>query len=329
MFEILNKNSKKLMYAIISLISLISVIIFLSTIKSQNRKFNENLIKSASVLFLSNLEKLNNNNVNKDRIMPFKIVYESLENENSKIYFDSDSNTLKVIPNYDLEEIINHFAIYTKESNSTIISNNLPKINIHRCINIYILIDNNKNIEDYNDTISLINKINANKSIFIKFLFYNGNSDLEKNINFYENLKTMNSKNLFDDLNDEGIIKLIIHDSNETQIKTFYNKEINNNIYSLNFKQNLNAEFIEYLINLENVDKRIKSQIKDQQVLDEVLKIYNSPNFIFSNMLASTLKNLEKLNKIFGLYENIRTIEEIKEKVLLLFISSLILFNLV
>jgi len=325
MLETFNKSSKKLMYAIICLISLFSIILFLSTIKSQNRKFNENLIKSAFVLFSSNLENLNKKDENK--IWPFKIVNESLEN--GQIYYDSNSNTLKINSN-QIMGTLNHFAIYEKESNSTNISNMLPKINIHRCINIYILIDSKRSIEEYKDTVEIINKIKARKSIFIKFLFYNGKIEIEKNTNFYEELKSMNSKNLFDDLNDEGILKLIIHDSKskEAQLKSFYNKDINNDIYSFNFKQGLNVELLENLINLESIDKKIKSNIKDSKVLSEVLKIYNSPSFIFCNMMASTLKNLEKLNKIFGLYENIRTLDEIKDKVIIIHFS-LILFNLV
>jgi hypothetical protein len=204
----------------------------------------------------------------------------------------------------------------------------LPKINIHRCINIYILIDSRKSIEEYNNTVQIINKIKSRKSIFIKFIYYYGKIEIDKNPNFYEELKSMNSKNLFDDLNDEGILKLIIHNSKETRLKSFYNKDINNDIYSFSFEQNLNKELLENLIDLESIDKNIKGNINDSSVLFEVLKIYNSPSFIFCNMMASILKNLDKLNKIFGLYENIRTLEEIKDNVLIIYFS-LTLFNLV
>lgn len=54
-------SPKKLFYLSVSIISVISLFILLLTIKSNNRKFNPNLISTAKSLFVSHLEKLNSN----------------------------------------------------------------------------------------------------------------------------------------------------------------------------------------------------------------------------------------------------------------------------
>ncbi len=54
-------SPKKLFYLSVTVISIISLFILLITIKSNNRKFNPNLISSAKSLFISHLEQLNSN----------------------------------------------------------------------------------------------------------------------------------------------------------------------------------------------------------------------------------------------------------------------------
>ena len=52
-------NPKKIFYLSICLISLISGMIFLITIKSSNRKFNQNLLTNANTFYINYLKELN------------------------------------------------------------------------------------------------------------------------------------------------------------------------------------------------------------------------------------------------------------------------------
>ncbi len=58
-FSNLLKTPKKLFLFSVCIVSIISLLILLITIKSSNRKFNPNLISSANTLFVNHLEKLN------------------------------------------------------------------------------------------------------------------------------------------------------------------------------------------------------------------------------------------------------------------------------
>ena len=62
MLDKIFKSSKKIFYIFIFFVSIISLVIFLISIKSNNRKFNQNLITSTITLFSGHLENLNKNN---------------------------------------------------------------------------------------------------------------------------------------------------------------------------------------------------------------------------------------------------------------------------
>ena len=57
-----------------------------------------------------------------------------------------------------------------------------------------------------------------------------------------------------------------------------------------------------------------KKLITNTNTIKELEKLFNSKKIREHILLIATLRNLEKLNKIFSLYETIKTIENVKEK---------------
>ena len=72
-------------------------------------------------------------------------------------------------------------------------------------------------------------------------------------------------------------------------------------------------------LDIKLLSRRIKNLIQQNEqknFLDELIKIENSNQVKIANLFIASIENLEKLNKIFSLYESIRSIEKIKEKVI-------------
>ncbi len=85
-------NPKKIFYLSICLISLLSGIIFLITIKSNNRKFNQNLLTNTKTLYLNYLKELNNEifenfdlNLNKEISRDVLLILKEIAGNNTNI----------------------------------------------------------------------------------------------------------------------------------------------------------------------------------------------------------------------------------------------------
>jgi len=396
-------NPKKIFYISICLISLISGMIFLLTIKSNNRKFNQNLLVNANTLYINYLKELNketfeNFDLNASEkeipkdvflilkelagiyqiksyighkyLFPFKLIIVNKKIEKTtKFSLDisnDNSHGIQILTIFiDIfsikkEEmnlvfnILSKFAVYekledkTKQTNISVSGNNnsinnpisynyypiVNHINIYKHINLFIL-TNPKDSKTNNEKIVKYFKSNferlgtfSNLNLYIKNLYFKSDkgkkeSDLKNDI-LYKQLKEINSKQVFEELNDENSISIIINDDPSGEsLEIYYNKDINKEIYSFDF-ENLEKSsnfhrILEKLILINNLNREIKDLISGYPHVDLLFKIMNlnnTPSVNFAKLFVTSLDNLEKVNKIFGLYESIRTIEKIKDKVI-------------
>ena len=377
--------------------------IFLLTIKSNNRKFNQNLLVNANTLYINYLKELNketfeNFDLNASEkeipkdvflilkelagiyqiksyighkyLFPFKLIIVNKKIEKTtKFSLDisnDNSHGIQILTIFiDIfsikkEEmnlvfnILSKFAVYekledkTKQTNISVSGNNnsinnpisynyypiVNHINIYKHINLFIL-TNPKDSKTNNEKIVKYFKSNferlgtfSNLNLYIKNLYFKSDkgkkeSDLKNDI-LYKQLKEINSKQVFEELNDENSISIIINDDPSGEsLEIYYNKDINNEIYSFDFK-NLEKSsnfhrILEKLILINNLNREIKDLISGYPHVDLLFKIMNlnnTPSVNFAKLFVTSLDNLEKVNKIFGLYESIRTIEKIKDKVI-------------
>jgi hypothetical protein len=227
--------------------------------------------------------------------------------------------------------IINKFAVFEKNSNDSNLNNSTitmkyspiySRINVYKHINLYFLLKDDEEVSQ--ETLDKIKEVKINSiNIFVKYLYYNYKSkrDIIRSEDFYSDLKSCNPYLTFEELNDEDSINIILHNNNKDdnkQIHAYYNKDINNDIYSFNFEHNLSEELLFNIINLRIINVDIKSLFNSNIPIEEIIEINNSESVNFAKLLVTSLTNLEKLNKIFPLYESIKTIENVKEKVFIL-----------
>lgn len=345
------KSPRKILFVAVCLISVISAFIFLITLKSNNRKFNQNLLSNTLSLYTSHLEMgsvINEKVKLLDNILlPFKVVF--LDDKSSKIKYQYLENENKLMINkgldheFELEnilQIIKNFGVFEKGSsissdnkNQNLTSNSVlnpspiisSKINFYKHINLFFLVhpEEEKNEYQHPNYLKIIKQLKLPKqmNIYMKFLIYDKFKGVINADDFYKDLKNYNSKIVFEELTDESSLNILLlndkkrFDSKESsfEIDVFYNKDINNDIYVFPFKQSFNVNMLEKIINTRMLPNEIK-ELVPSDFLDTLITLYNSKNVIYSKMLIESLYNLEKINRIFPLYESIRTIENVKEK---------------
>ncbi len=281
--------------------------------------------------------------------MPFKLNVFNEENQIETFLYNEINNEvtlnthrLSEIELKNIFGILRRFSLYEDKINDNkIVTNALPShekskssnftvsssfenTKIYKHISIWFLVHQDKNLEKYQN---LFTKDESNKyfnyisektgmQIFIKFLFYDKIKGVENSDNFYGDLKKYNSKLTFEELNDEEYINIIIMDQNNSQSKVniYFNKDINSDIFFLNIENNFSSEF-EQILYTKILPQEIKELIMNETILNQVIKINNSNSVKFCRLMTESLDNLEKINKIFNLYETIRTIDHVKEKV--------------
>jgi len=268
---------------------------------------------------------------------PFKINF--IQNTNIKVFnfnYNEKKNELN-FENFDLlneEEynktlfpILDLFSINTNSSQSINITleNNIGKIPVYRTINVYFIKDELYDKKRYDNMISFINEyfqnnlFNSNLKLIIKYITYKNKIPFEENQSLYSSLKEKNSKLFFDELNDKEIINIILYDKINKELKyPIYNQDLSSFIFFFDFKKFKKNDFSK-LINLISLTKIIpsylfKKLITNTNTIKELEKLFNSKKIREHILLIATLRNLEKLNKIFSLYETIKTIENVKEK---------------
>ena len=334
------KHSKQTYYILVCLIAGVSVYLLLINLRSDNRKFNQNLLTNSFNLYSNYMENLNKeNNFEKivgqlekygadtnDKlskpILPFKLSISSGDknlkyvNEENTLYYNLDN--IGSIQIKSLTKIINKFSIYSKDKSGSMIISDI-KIPLYNHITLYFLVHEEQDLTEYNKYFNQLRNLSEKfkLNIYIKFLFYDKFNGVESPEDFYKDLKYYNSKSTFDELINEESINLLIYDNKKIEINTYYNKDINNDIYSFNFEDNFNENFLTNLINVKLLDIDLKLFMKSNLpigIISEFIEINNSDSFYFHRLLAKSFDHLFKINKIFSLYESIRTIEYVKDR---------------
>jgi hypothetical protein len=314
-------------------------------------------------LYSTELSNINFGTALNNVLLPFSINFITDEKGNDlSIKYDSEKNILNIIFNknsyseQELSELINiisKFSILEKikieKQNSTNDANTnisnkklitylpteyLNNTKIYKSINIWLLTQE--------ETIDKIDQISENLfrnliisqlqqsgiSIYVKYLFYQ-TRDVKNVKDFYSELKKLNGKNVFEELNDENSINLILNDDKENFGEIYNNKDINNDIYNFDF-ESLNipkgVELISDLVFIRTLHddlknsftERINNLPKKMDILREIVAINNSDAVNFYKYLIISLNDLEKVNKFLPNYETIRTFDKVKEKVIFL-----------
>jgi hypothetical protein len=336
----LTRFFKKSLYSSIIILGIVAILTFLFTIKPNKKLFNVNLVNSVRSLYIEHLKtnysvkSLKNLNSfdtlinssyisHEDLVLPFSIEIDQSETQDAlpKIDYDETRNLLRINPSkfndeefQNLLSILNNFSLLN--NNSTLLNDNKVFSPIFfKHINLYFLVHEEDDLLQYNKKVlENLNKFQSDLPLYVKFLFYDKFGGVINRDSFYEDLKTYNSKITFEELQDENYLNLIIYNNTEDKLISYYNKALKKDIWSFNIN-NLSSPSLDRIISISSLPNSIKNLINSEEVLIALLKIVNSCNFQYSNILSYALNKIEKINKIFSLYETIRTNEKVKEKV--------------
>ncbi len=296
------------------------------------------------VKYIKSISKLDKQLSIKENITMYTYPFEIKFEEDSKKKFDLKFNQthnilyLKNIDNLSKEEyndslfknFFSKFALsinYSLNANETLtnIKNNLP---IYRTVNIFIWIPDTemkstKKYQNYIETIikegSFLQKIGP---IVIKFIIYNSKNGVRNNKDLYTDVKLLNSKRLFNELNDEDLFNIHLLNEKNQKINTYFNEDLNSFIFALDFNKNINKKVFEYItkylqfLNLFNKKQSLLSaSYMNNNIFNELIKLFTHPENIVHLKFLAAMNNIEKISRIFPLYESILTVNKVKEKI--------------
>ena len=296
--------------------------------------------------YVKNIDKLGKElNIKENITMytyPFDIQFIEDENKKFNLIFNQKENILYLHninsiskEEYDeslFSDFLSKFGLSinsTFNANETLVNikNNLP---IYRSINIFIWIpdtemEKTKKYYNYIDTIqketSFLNSIGP---IIVKFIVYDSKNGIKNNQDLYIDIKNYNGKRLFDELNDADLFNIHIFNEKETndKISTLYNDDLNSFLFGINFDKNINKKIfihiVKYLqfLNLFPRKKNIFSaSYMNNNILNELIKLFNHPYNMNHLKFLAIMNNIEKISRIFPLYESILTIDKVKQKI--------------
>ena len=296
--------------------------------------------------YVKNIDKLGKElNIKENITMytyPFNIQFIEDENKKFNLIFNQKENILYLHninsiskEEYDeplFSDFLSKFGLSinsTFNANETLVNikNNLP---IYRSINIFIWIpdtemEKTKKYYNYIDTIqketSFLNSIGP---IIVKFIVYDSKNGIKNNQDLYIDIKNYNGKRLFDELNDADLFNIHIFNEKETndKISTLYNDDLNSFLFGIDFDKNINKNIfihiVKYLqfLNLFPRKKNIFSaSYMNNNILNELIKLFNHPYNMNHLKFLAIMNNIEKISRIFPLYESILTIDKVKQKI--------------
>ena len=300
------------------------------------------------VKYIKSLSKLDKKLDIKENITmytyPFEIKFIDDEKTKDKfdLTFDKKNNILllKNIENLSEEEyndslfndFLSKFALSINSSfsaNETLsnIKNILP---IYRSVNIFIWIpekqmQSTRLYEAYIEKIIkegyFLEKIGP---VVVKFINYNSKNGISKNKDLYTDVKLLNSKRLFNEINDNDLFNIhLLNEKNEnSKINTYFNEDLNSFIFGLDFDKNINTKILiyitKYMYFLNLFDRKqnlLSASYMNNHILNELIKLFNHPDNMKHLKFLASLNNIEKLSRIFPLYESILTVNKVKEKI--------------
>ena len=274
---------------------------------------------------------------------PFEIKYTEDEKSNKfDLIFDKKANILylKNINNLSEEEFsdslfkdfLSKFALNINSSfnaNETLanIKNDLP---IYRSVNIFIWIPDfemDKTRKYYNYIDKLFKEVSFLESIgqiIVKFIIYNSENGIKNNEDLYSDVKLLNGKRLFDELNDADLINIHIFNEkeNENKLSTYYNSDLNSFIFGINFDRDINkkifshiVKYLQFLNLFPNKQNIFSTSYMNNKIINELIKLFSHPFNMKHLKFLALMNNIEKISRIFPLYESILTIDKVKQKI--------------
>ena len=273
---------------------------------------------------------------------PFEIKFSEDENTTKfDLTYDNKKNILmlKNIDNLSREEyseslfkdFLSKFALNINSSfnaNETLanIKNDLP---IYRSVNIFIWIPDieMKKTKKYIIYTDKMNKdlafLNSIGPVVIKFIIYDSKNGIKNNDDLYSDIKLLNGKRLFDELNDPELFNIHIFNDKENngKISSYYNDDLNSFIFGIDFDTNLNkkiflhiVKYFQFLNLFQKKTNILSASYMNNNILNELIKLFNYPDNMKHLKFLAIMNNIEKISRIFPLYETILTIDKAKEK---------------
>ena len=274
---------------------------------------------------------------------PFEVKF--IDDEKINIFdliFDRKTNTLylKNINNLSQEDFSNSlfkdflskFALNINSSfnaNETLanIKNDLP---IYRSVNIFIWIpdsemDKTKKYYNYIDKVyKEVSFLESIGPIVVKFIIYNSKNGIKNNEDLYSDVKLLNGKRLFDELNDADLFNIHIFNEkeNENKLSTYYNSDLNSIIFGINFDKDINkkifthiVKYLQFLNLFPQKQNIFSSSYVNNKIINELIKLFSHPFNMKHLKFLALMNNIEKISRIFPLYESILTIDKVKQKI--------------
>ena len=207
------------------------------------------------------------------------------------------------------------------------IKNDLP---IYRSVNIFIWIPDfemDKTRKYYNYIDKLYKEVSFLESIgqiIVKFIIYNSENGIKNNDDLYSDVKLLNGKRLFDELNDADLINIHIFNEkeNENKLSTYYNSDLNSFIFGINFDRDINkkifshiVKYLQFLNLFPNKQNIFSASYMNNKIINELIKLFSLPFNMKHLKFLALMNNIEKISRIFPLYESILTIDKVKQKI--------------
>ena len=333
-------TSKTGYYALVIVMGVISLVLAFLILNFHNKYPNKITIQHTLLTYLNKLNSQNtfiNGTLFANLTIPFKVEFTNTNSKQFDLNYNEESNTLTLY-NYDSlstvqkEDLNNILYKYSLPKNLTS-HLNLTKVDvptkypIYRQINLYIMVHEGEILKDYRHDIMQLQMFYGMKlqktglKLFIKFIYYDELNGVIDNADLYSDVKSLNPKILFEELNDKDNMNLILYNTSDAKHILNYNEDLKSIIMTIDFTKDLIPSLLYKALSIVQLKTILplkelnESSILSSKLLSQLLKMYNSSYYRYHCILMSSLSNLSKVNRIFPLYETIKTIDAVTTKI--------------
>ena len=333
-------TSKTGYYALVIVMGVISLVLAFLILNFHNKYPNKITIQHTLLTYLNKLNSQNNfinGTLFANLTIPFKVEFTNTNSKQFDLNYNEESNTLTLY-NYDSlstvqkEDLNNILYKYSLPKNLTS-HLNLTKVDvptkypIYRQINLYIMVHEGEILKDYRHDIMQLQMFYGMKlqktglKLFIKFIYYDELNGVIDNTDLYSDVKSLNPKILFEELNDKDNMNLILYNTSDAKHILNYNEDLKSIIMTIDFTKDLIPSLLYKALSIVQLKTILplkelnESSILSSKLLSQLLKMYNSSYYRYHCILMSSLSNLSKVNRIFPLYETIKTIDAVTTKI--------------
>ena len=327
-------------YALVIVMGVISLVLAFLILNFHNKYPNKITIQHTLLTYLNKLNSQNNfinGTLFANLTIPFKVEFTNTNSKQFDLNYNEESNTLTLY-NYDSlstvqkEDLNNILYKYSLPKNLTS-HLNLTKVDvptkypIYRQINLYIMVHEGEILKDYRHDIMQLQMFYGMKlqktglKLFIKFIYYDELNGVIDNADLYSDVKSLNPKILFEELNDKDNMNLILYNTSDAKHILNYNEDLKSIIMTIDFTKDLIPSLLYKALSIVQLKTILplkelnESSILSSKLLSQLLKMYNSSYYRYHCILMSSLSNLSKVNRIFPLYETIKTIDAVTTKI--------------